>query len=133
MKLFGSLTRACAVLKKVLRWDAWDYYTGSILVLAILYFNLNTLDFVITSWALAHCDHVWELNPLYHHPVFVLMKPFVPVYLLLLYFSVYLVAASEHDRRSVGRYGLGCMFLLVIIYDLICLNNLIVVYRSIFW
>ncbi|RZN36984.1 MAG: hypothetical protein EFT35_07245 [Methanophagales archaeon ANME-1-THS] len=131
-KRTDPIIRACSQLKMVTRWDEWGYHTSSILVLSILYFNLNTLDFVITTWALAHCDHVWELNPFFQHPFFALMKPFVPVYILLLYFSVYLVSKSEQDRRSVGRYGLGCMMLLVIIYDLICLNNLMVVYLAIF-
>jgi hypothetical protein len=131
-KLTDFINRTCSQLKIVTRWDEWGYHTSSILALTILYFNLNTLDFVITSWALAHCDHIGELNPFYQHPFFALLKPFVPVYILLLYFSVYLVSKSEQDRQRVGRYGLGCMMLLVIIYDLICLNNLIVVYLSIF-
>jgi len=110
--------------------DDWGYYPSSILVYTLLFYSLNMLDFVIARLALEHCDHIWELNPLYHHPFFALLKTFVPVYLLALYFSLYFVSRSEGERGILGRYGLGCIMMLVFLYEFICLNNITVVFSS---
>ena len=106
----------------------WGYYPSSIFVYTVLYYSLNMLDLIITIIALDTCENVYELNPLFFHPFFALLKAFVPVYLLSLYFSLYFVNKSEQDRGIIGRYGLGCMMLLVFVYEFICLNNIILVY-----
>jgi hypothetical protein len=110
--------------------DEWDYYPSSIFVYAILYYCLNMLDFVITRLTLEQCDHLRELNPFYYHPFFALLKPFIPVCVTLLYFNLYFITQSDRDREIIGKYGLGCLMILVFVYELICLNNILVVYLS---
>ncbi|RZN40523.1 MAG: hypothetical protein EFT35_02835 [Methanophagales archaeon ANME-1-THS] len=115
-------------MKLVKLQDEWGYYPSSIFGYTILFYSLNMLDFIITRLALEHCESVVELNPLYHHPFFALLKTFVPVYLLALYFSLYFVSRSEEERGVIGRYGLGAIMMVVFLYEFICLNNLMLIY-----
>lgn len=110
--------------------EEWGYYPSCIFVYALLYYSLNMLDFVITRLTLDTCDHVVELNPFFYHPFFALLKPFIPVLVSLLYFNLYFIAQSEHDREIIGRYGVRCIMILVFVYELVCLNNIMVVYLS---
>ena len=117
-------------MKKSNMMEDWGYYPSMIFVYSILYFSLNMLDLITTKIALETCDHVYELNPLYYHPFFALLKPYAPVCLLTLYLSLYFIKKSEPDRRIIGKCGLGCVMLLVFLYELICLNNIYHIYSG---
>lgn len=110
--------------------EEWGYYPSSIFVYTILYYSLNMLDFIITTLALNHHGPVSEVNPLFYHPFFAVLKPFIPVLVCLLYFNLYFIANSERDREMIGKYGVGCIMILVFVYELICLNNIIVVFLA---
>jgi hypothetical protein len=111
-------------------WLEWGYYPSNLVVYTLLYYTLNMLDFIITTVAVGNCDGVYELNPFYYHPYFALWKPLIPFFVLLLYFALYFVTKSERDRVALGRYGLGCIMMLVFVYEFICLNNIIAIYLS---
>lgn len=111
-------------------WNNWGYYLGNIFVYSILYYILNMLDFVITTITTERYDNVRLLNPLFYYPFFALLKPFIPIFVISLYFVLYFMTKSEQDRALLGRYVLGCLIALVLVYELICLNNIVVVYLS---
>jgi hypothetical protein len=109
---------------KVNMMDDWGYYPSRIFMFSISYYVLNLLDLVITKVALATTEHVYELNPLFHHPLSLPLKLFAPVYLLSLYLFLYFINKSERDRRIIGKWGLSCVITLTIVYEFICINNL---------
>jgi hypothetical protein len=111
-------------MKKWNMMEDFGYYPSRIFVFTTLYFNLNMLDLIITKIALENCDYVYELNPLYYHPLFVVFKIFAPVLLLSLYFFLYFVTKFERDRRIMGKWGLGCVMALIILCVFVCINNL---------
>ena len=108
----------------------WGYYLTNIFVYGILYYILNMLDFVITTIALEQYDHIRLLNPLYYYAFFALLKPFIPIFVISFYFTLYFINKSERDRAMVGKYVMGCLMALVFLYELICLNNIGVLYLS---
>ena len=109
---------------KVNMMDDWGYYPSRIFMFSISYYVLNLLDLVITKVALATTEHIYELNPLFHHPLSLPLKLFAPVYLLSLYLFLYFFNKSERDRRIIGKWGLGCVITLTIVYEFIFINNL---------
>jgi hypothetical protein len=110
--------------------NTWGYYLSNIFVYSILYYILNMLDYVTTTLTLEQYHHVRLLNPLYYYPFFALLKPVIPVFVISLYFILYFITKSERDRAMLGKYVMGCLMALVVVYELICLNNIVVVYLA---
>lgn len=99
------------------------YYPSRMFVFSIPYFILNLLDLITTRIALASSENLYELNPFYHHPYSVPLKISVPILLLLFYLTLYYTNKSERGKRTIGKYGLGCVIGLTILYSIICINN----------
>ena len=100
------------------------YYPNRMLVFFIPYFVLNLLDLITTRIALAASENVYELNPFYYHPLSVPLKIFAPILLIAFYLGLYYFNKSEQGKRTIGKSGLSCVMALVILYAVICINNL---------
>lgn len=101
----------------------WGYYPSRMFVFFIPYFILNLLDLITTKIALATNANLYELNPFYYHPYSVPLKIFAPTLLLVFYLSLYYSNKSEQGRRTIGKSGLSCVIALIILYAIICINN----------